>query len=130
MHDNAFGPIGVAQFETFLREATNLRVLSVTNCGLGPEASTTIAEALIANENTKLTKLCMARSRVEPVGASALANYFNTYDPLEHLDVHQNGIKNDAIGALLESLVNHRNTLKFLDINDNTINTEQGKQAL
>jgi len=87
MHDNAFGPIGVAQFEGFLKEATHLRVLSVTNCGLGPEATTTIANALISNEHTKLTKLCISRSRVEKVGALALAEYFDSYDTLEHLEI-------------------------------------------
>ena len=87
MHDNAFGPIGVAQFEDFLKDAKNLQVLNVTNCGLGPEATTSIANALIANEHTKLKKLCISRSRVEPDGAAALATYFNSYDYLEHLEI-------------------------------------------
>lgn len=87
LHDNAFGPIGVDTFKDFLREATHLRVLSVTNCGLGPEATTTIAESLIANENTKLEKLCISRSRVETKGAIALARYFTTYTSLQHLEI-------------------------------------------
>ena len=69
MHDNAFGPIGVDQFKEFLRTAPHLTVLSVTNTGLGPEAATTIAESLQANESTKLKKLRMSRSRVETRGA-------------------------------------------------------------
>ena len=87
LHDNAFGPIGVAQFEDFLRSAKNLTTLSVTNCGLGPQASSTIANALIANEDTKLRKLRMSRSRVETEGAKVLAAYFNMYDSLEHLEL-------------------------------------------
>ena len=55
MQDNAFGPIGVDQFKDFLRTAPSLIILNVTNTGLGPEATKTIAEALKANENTKLT---------------------------------------------------------------------------
>ena len=65
-----------------------MRVLSVTNCGLGPQATTTIANALISNEHTKLQKLCIGRSRVEKVGALALANYFDTYDSLEYLEIY------------------------------------------
>ena len=87
MHDNAFGPIGVAQFEDFLRNATCLKRLSVTNCGLGPEATTTIANALIANEHTKLESLCISRSRVETKGALALAEYFETYFELQKLQI-------------------------------------------
>lgn len=55
LHDNAFGPIGVDTFKDFLRGASQLKVLSVSNCGLGPVASTTIAESLIANGEVKLT---------------------------------------------------------------------------
>lgn len=108
MHDNAFGPIGVAQFEDFLKEATHLSFLSITNCGLGPEASTTVANALIANEHTKLKKLCISRSRVESNGAHALANYFNTYNYLEHIEIFQNGIRGEeGMTALMESLLPH-----------------------
>ena len=87
MHDNAFGPIGVDQFKEFLRTAPHLTVLSVTNTGLGPEATTTIAQSLQANEQTKLKKLCISRSRVEDVGAQALAQYIGSYDTLEHLEI-------------------------------------------
>ena len=87
VHDNAFGPIGVAQFEDFLKSANLLQVLSVSNCGLGPEASTTIAEALIANGEAKLKKLTISRSRVEKKGAIALSKYFESYDTLEHLEI-------------------------------------------
>lgn len=87
LHDNAFGPIGVATFKDFLLGASQLKVLSVSNCGLGPVASTTIAESLIANGEVKLTKLRISRSRVENPGAVALANYFKTYISLEHLEI-------------------------------------------
>ena len=78
-----------------------MRVLSVTNCGLGPEASSTIAESLLANENTKLEKLCIARSRVEDQGAIALSNYFDSYDGLTYLEIWQNGIRNDGMTPLI-----------------------------
>jgi len=87
LHDNAFGPIGVAQFKDFIQNAPVLVKLSVTNCGLGPEATKTIANALLANEETKLNTLCISRSRVETEGAKALAEYFNTYNSLERLEI-------------------------------------------
>ena len=71
-------------------------MLSVSNCGLGPQASTVIAEALLANEDIKLTKLMISRSRVETEGALALAKYFQSYDSLEHLEIFQNGIRDDG----------------------------------
>jgi Ran GTPase-activating protein 1 len=46
LSDNAFGPDGIRAFECLLREDTNLRVLKVTNCGLGPEGGEMIAYAL------------------------------------------------------------------------------------
>ena len=76
-----------------------MTVLSVTNTGLGPEAAETIANSLKANQHTKLKKLCISRSRVEEVGALALAEYFNTYDSLEYLEIYQNGIRDEQEGS-------------------------------
>ena len=87
LHDNAFGPIGVDTFKDFLRGASQLKVLSVSNCRLGPVASTTIAESLIANGAVKLTKLRISTNEVENDGALSLAKYFNSYDCLEHLEI-------------------------------------------
>ena len=96
-------------------------MLSVTNCGLGPEATTTIAESLLANEKTKLRKLMISRSRVETVGAKALARYFRTYNKLQHLEIFQNGIREDGSEELATSLEEHARTghLKHLMLNDN-----------
>ena len=132
MHDNAFGPIGVAQFESFLKSASSLQVLSVTNCGLGPVASTTIAQALISNDQIKLRELRMSRSRVETEGAKALAAYFETYDGLEHLELSQNGIRDEGSAQLGRSLMQHATSgnLTYLDIGDNYFSEEEPKQVL
>ena len=66
---------------------------------MGPEAAATIANSLKANQNTKLTKLCISRSRVEEGGALALAEYFKTYDSLEYLEIYQNGIRDEQEGS-------------------------------
>ena len=88
MDNNAFGPNGVDQFKEFLRTAPHLTVLSMTNTGLGPKATTEIAQSLQANDKTKLKKLCISRSRVEDVGAQALSQYIGSYDTLEHLEIY------------------------------------------
>ena len=51
MSHNAFGPDGVRSFEEFLSKANNLKVLNVTNCGLGPVGGQMIAAAILKNEN-------------------------------------------------------------------------------
>ena len=104
LHDNALGPIGVEKITDFLRSAHSLKVLSVANCGLGPEATTMIAESLLANEQTRLTELMISRSRVEEKGAIPLAEYFRTYDTLERLEIFQNAIKNESATLLTKSL--------------------------
>lgn len=43
LRDNAFGPAGVESLKDFLATCTTLKRLNVTNCGLGPEGTTTIA---------------------------------------------------------------------------------------
>lgn len=81
MSDNAFGPNGVVKFNkqlaTRFEQLTHLHLL---NCGLGPEGTEMIANALIENGNIKLHCLFISRNRVEDKGAKALAKYFETND--------------------------------------------------
>ena len=132
MHDNPFGSKGADQFENFLREATHLRVLSVSDCDLGPVATTKIADALISNENIKLQKLCISRCSVQAAGATALANYFNTYNTLEHIEITENKIKVDGSTALIKSLIPHSQSgaLKYIKLNENDMSTEDNRNAL
>ena len=132
LHDNAFGPIGVAQFKDFLETTPVLTTLSVSNCGLGPEATTTIAEALIKNGNVKLEELMISRSRVENVGAHALSRYLGSYDTLQHLEIFQNGIRAEGSTALVSSLLPsaRSGSLKHLAINDNFFNTDESMEGL
>ena len=97
--------------------------MSINNTGLGPEAVTTIAESLIANDSNKLKKLCISRSRVEEKGAKALARYFATNDKLEHLEIINNAIRDDAAVEFAESLLPcaKSGSLKHLDVNDNSL---------
>jgi len=92
MRDNAFGPNGVESFDFWLRSNTFLTHLDITNCGLGPEGTQMIANALIASNGTKLKQLHIGRNRVEDKGSLALASYFSSYNTLEVLEIYQNGI--------------------------------------
>lgn len=76
LSDNAFGPDGIKAFECLLREDKALRILKVTNCGLGPEGGEMIAEALSANEGLQLTTFHAGRDRLENKGITALAAVF------------------------------------------------------
>ena len=46
LSDNALGPDGIRAFECLLKDDKNLKILKVTNCGLGPEGGEMIAAAL------------------------------------------------------------------------------------
>jgi Ran GTPase-activating protein 1 len=71
--DNAFGPDGVRSFELLLREMPSLKILNVSNCGLGPEGGEMIAKALADNAQLKLSYFSAGRDRLENKGISALA---------------------------------------------------------
>ena len=84
----------------------------------------------MANENTKLEKLLISNCRVETAGAVALAEYFKSYDTLQHLEIFNNNINDEGSVQLGKSLVYHGNSLKHLEINDNWFNTEDQVVAL
>jgi len=65
---NAFGPDGVRSFQEFLIKCPTLKVLNVTNCGLGPKGGEMIAEAMDKNPNLKLREFSASRDRLEQEG--------------------------------------------------------------
>lgn len=81
MSDNAFGPNGVVKFNKQLASSfQSLTHLHLLNCGLGPEGTEMVANALRENGSIKLRCLYISRNRVEDKGAKALASYFETND--------------------------------------------------
>jgi Ran GTPase-activating protein (RanGAP) involved in mRNA processing and transport len=104
MRDNAFGPNGVVSFDFWLKSNTFLTHLDITNCGLGPEGTEMIANALLASNGTKLKQLHISRNRVENKGSLALASYLSTYNTLEVLEIYQNGIYQEGLAAILQSI--------------------------
>ena len=77
LSNNAFGPAGLSSIIDFLRTSRFLKVLSVTNCGVGPEGGKMIAEAMLQNQNMKLTEFYACRDRLEQKGMAALAEVFS-----------------------------------------------------
>lgn len=124
MSDNAFGPNGVVKFNNQLASSFNsLTHLHLLNCGLGPEGTQMVAEALLENGNIKLQSLFISRNRVEDKGAKALAKYFQTNTRLQKLLIYQNGLRKEAFLALLPSLASSAESgaLEYLDISDNQV---------
>ena len=73
LSDNAFGPIGVAAFDFFLKKTKTLKELHIENNGLGPEGAEQVAFSLMENEDLALEALTINRNRLENKGAIAFS---------------------------------------------------------
>lgn len=73
---NAFGPAGVESLTQLLATSPNLNNLDLTNCGLGPEGTTMVAESILKCDNMKLKEFRASRDRLEDKGFSAMAAVF------------------------------------------------------
>eukprot|EP00347_Sterkiella_histriomuscorum_P011821 403370974 len=124
MSNNAFGPAGIKSFDFLLKEMASLKVLKVTNCGLGPEGGEMIANALKENLDLKLVQFSAGRDRLENKGITALASVFKEMKSLEVIEVPQNGIKKDGMLALLTALKENAETLKEIHVHDNWVKGE------
>lgn len=122
LSDNAFGPAGVKGFDFMLKELSALKVLRITNCGLGPEGGSLIADALLDSE-IRLEEFSAGRDRLEDKGISALANAFQKMGSLHAVKVPQNGIKKEGMLALLKALKQNE-CLRTMWINDNWLKEE------
>ena len=86
-----------------------------------------IAEALRANTELKLKHFEAGRDRLESKGISALAAEFSRMGSLEVVHVPQNGIKEEGMSMLLESLASGCQKLRVLRINDNWLKKGSAK---
>lgn len=120
LSDNAFGPIGVQSFENFLKNTHSLKKLYLENNGLGPEGAEMVAESLISNETISLDVLAVNRNRLENKGALAFSKLLTKMQSLTEFQAFQNGIKEEGMAALLDSLSLNKE-LKIIKINDNLI---------
>lgn len=129
LSDNAFGPDCIKMFECLLKEDKNLKVLKITNCGLGPEGGEMIANALASNEGLKLREFYAGRDRLENKGITALAHVFSEMGSLQVVHVPQNGIKDAGMRELIAALQKSKD-LHTLRVNDNWLKAESTEQLL
>ncbi|CAF1253828.1 unnamed protein product [Rotaria sp. Silwood1] len=136
LSDNAFGPIGVKGFETFLCSSAcfTLEELRLNNCGMGSEGGKLLAEALITcHKNSQgkfaLKQFIAGRNRLENEGAQALAKAFEIIGTLEVIRMPQNGMRPPGIEALTNAFIKNEN-LRLIDLNDNSITLAASKLAL
>lgn len=63
-------------------------MLNVTNCGLGPKGSSMIAEAILDNEDMRLTELYACRDRLEEEGMQAMSQVFTKHQSIEKIELY------------------------------------------
>ena len=83
-----------------------------------------IAEALSSNEGLRLEHFEAGRDRLENKGIMALGRVFATMGSLEVVHVPQNGIKDEGMAVLLDSLAGSCTNLHTLRVNDNWLKSE------
>lgn len=129
LSDNAIGPIGAPSVIEFLQSPAceTLEKLYVNNCGWGPEGSTSLATCM--PRLNKLREFVCGRSRLENKGATNMSRALSDLTNLEVLKLNQNGINVDGIEKLVDVLVANVDTIREIDLSDNTIKS-QGSCAL
>lgn len=124
LSDNAIGPIGAPSVLEFLQtnSALDIEKLYVNNCGWGPEGSTSLS--MVIPCLTRLREFVCGRSRLENKGAKNMSASLSTIKGLEVLRLNQNGIGVEGLSELVKVLENNVDTIKLLDLSDNTIKPE------
>jgi Ran GTPase-activating protein 1 len=122
----------------FLSSAhATLKVLRLSNNGMGPEGGSVIASALIASAQAAqkagsapaLERVVCGRNRLENGSAEAWAEAFSLHAAsLREVRLYQNGIRMQGIAALAKGLAPCFQ-LQILDLQDNTA-TQLGSRAI
>ena len=125
----------------FLSKHVPLKHLILQNNGLGPNAGTLIANALIAlaerkeearksgNEVSNLETIICGRNRLESGSMAAWAKAYRAHRKVKTVKMVQNGIRQDGISLLLTDGLVWCEELEILDLQDNTF-TITGARAL
>lgn len=124
LSDNAIGPIGAPSVIEFLEtnSAKTIEKLYLNNCGLGPEGSTSIAACI--PKLKMLREFVCGRNRLENKGATNMSRALSELNTLEVLKLPQNGISVKGITKLTDALQSNIDTIKEIDLSDNTIKAE------
>ncbi|KAI9719549.1 MAG: hypothetical protein M1828_006178 [Chrysothrix sp. TS-e1954] len=137
LSDNAFGRNTAEPLVRFLEKHTPLRHLILNNNGLGPEAGTLVADALVRlaeqkqkTEQPMLETVVCGRNRLETGSMSGWAKAYVAHkDSIRSVKMVQNGIRPDGIQVLLRQGLGECKRLRLVDLQDNTF-TSSGIAAL
>lgn len=137
LSDNAFGIATVAPLEKFLRQHTPLQHLFLTNNGFGPEAGARVGKALeelaekkkTENSHVKLETIICGRNRLENGSMEAWARFLKAHGSVKHLELYQNGIRQEGVEKLMLEGLKHSPRLEKLNLEDNTF-TGRGTDAM
>ena len=121
MSNNAISLAGAKAISNFLENSPNLRILHISNGGVGPEGAVIIANALKAGK-IPLEIISIARNRLENLGATALGEYLKDNKNIKEIHVFQNVIRKEGMIPLIDSLIDK--DVITVDISDNFINEE------
>ncbi|PYH47864.1 GTPase-activating protein RNA1 [Aspergillus saccharolyticus JOP 1030-1] len=142
LSDNAFGANTQKPLVDFLARHVPLRHLILNNNGMGPEAGSNIAKALIelaerkeearkaGKEAPLLESIVCGRNRLENGSMAAWARAYEVHAAgMRSVKMTQNGIRQEGISLLLKEGLRHCKALEVVDLQDNTF-TIMGSTAL
>lgn len=137
LSDNAFGIATVAPLEKFLSKHTPLKHLILTNNGFGPEAGARVGKALeelaekkrAEGSDAKLETVVCGRNRLENGSMEAWAAFLKAHGSIKHLEMYQNGIRQEGVEQLMLGGLKHSPELQKLNLEDNTF-TGRGTDAM
>lgn len=142
LSDNAFGLRLQRPLEKLLSNHVPLTHLILNNNGMGPEAGSTIANALTELAARKaearregkdvphLESIVCGRNRLETGSMKAWAGAYEAHGVgMRSVKMTQNGIRPEGISHLLRAGLSHCKNLETLDLQDNTF-TKSGAAVL
>lgn len=87
-----------------------------------------IAEAILKNDEMRLTEFSASRDRLENPGIEALSKVFSAHGTLKKIEVYQNGIRR-GLSHLFKALLDCADTIEYLDVSDNLIKRETNEMV-
>lgn len=136
LSDNAFGGRSAEPMVSLLSENRSLQVLKLSNNGLGPTGGLIVASALLASaeasaaegKESNLRVVHCGRNRLEDGSVPRFAEAFAAHGKLIDVRMPQNGIREQGIISLAQSLAKCP-TMQHLDLQDNCTSEESSEEG-
>jgi Ran GTPase-activating protein (RanGAP) involved in mRNA processing and transport len=121
LSDNSLGSKGLsACAPLFQHPSCSLQSVTLSRCGLGPDAARLIRSFFTATHAaTPLVSLCIDNNLLSSAGVAHLAYVLDKSPLLKHLRLTSLRAGSDAITRVLTSLAAHVTGLETLDLSDN-----------